>query len=202
MLFGLGSKTMGQMDPETSALEDRTLVRQVLGGEREAFRRLVVKYQARVYHSVLRIVRNPDEAEDVAQETFLKAYAGLERYDARWRFSTWILTIATRTALNAVRTQRGSPISLDGMPESAEPRSTQPSPARSASHREWMDKLKAEVAALGGKMRIAFGMRYEDHLAISEIARVMDSSETSVKVLLHRARKALRERLKEFQDLL
>lgn len=189
-------------NPETHS-DDGALVRRVLAGDREAFRGLVEKYQGRVYHAVHRIVRDPDEAEDLAQETFVKAYTNLARYDGRWAFSTWLTTIANRTALNAARKRRNQyAVSFEDLPGGwGEGKSREKDPAQMAGRNEWLARLKSEIDALGDKMRVVFGLRYEEDLPVSEIARITRSTQSAVKVTLHRARKILRQKLKEFSDL-
>ena len=182
--------------------EDGELVRKVLAGDREAFRGLVVRYQKRVFHAAYRIVRDAEEAEDLAQETFLKVYSNLGKYDSRWAFSTWIRTIANRTALNAVRkSSKGYAVSFEDLPPGVGERDrSAESPRDRAARREWLARLRREVDSLGEKMRVAFGLRYEDDLSISEIARITRSTRSAVKVTLHRARKILKKKLSEFTD--
>ena len=184
---------MTQTDPE--------IVRRILAGDREAFRLLVDRHQQRVYRAALRVVGDADEAEDLAQETFLKAFRHLGRYDPRWAFSTWIQTIATRTALSARRAQaRTVADSTDAMEESGRPLADARAadPGAAAERGEWLERLRQEVAALGERVRVIFGLRYEEGLSVAEIAEIVHASETAVKVALHRARKALRERLRDF----
>ena len=188
-----GAPAMPESDP--------AIVRRVLAGDREAFRLLVERHEGHVYRAVLRVAGDADEAEDLAQETFLKAFRHLGRYDERWAFSTWLQTIATRTALNARRARsQAVAASIEAMEEEgrplADPRATDP--AAAAQRGEWLERLRAEVAVLGQRMRVAFGLRYEEGLSVAEIAAITHSSETAVKVALHRARKALRERLRGF----
>jgi RNA polymerase sigma-70 factor, ECF subfamily len=190
------------MNPDNNPVsDDVSTVARVLAGDREAFRGLVEKYQRGVFHSALRIVRDPDEAEDLAQEAFVKAFANLSRYDPRWAFSTWLMTIVTRTALNALRGRRGRPSeSIEALAEPDQPAEPGAGPRDVAARNEWSDRLRREIDALSGGMRLAFGLRYEDGLSIEEIASATSSTVSAVKVALHRARKILKERLKEFSD--
>lgn len=185
-----------------TGVEDIQIVKRVLAGDCQAFRGIVERHQGLVYHAAFRVLRDREDAEDVAQEVFVKAYTNLARYDSRWPLAKWLAVIATRTALNAVRARRveatalASPLSV-----ADEPVAPGPSPFQSAQHNEWMERLRREVNGLSHWLRVLFGMRYEDHLTIDEIARATESTETSVKVALHRARKILRERLREFRDV-
>jgi RNA polymerase sigma-70 factor (ECF subfamily) len=194
---------MGEQ-PQDERRDDARIVRRVLLGDRDAFRLLVERHQSRVYRCIRRIVRDRDEAEDVAQEAFVKAYTHLAGYDARWSFATWLTTIATRTALNAARQRSNAvarAVSAEALPPTAEAPSPDASPRRQAAEGEWAERLRAEVEALSETMRVAFGLRYEDDLSIREIAEATRASESAVKVTLHRARKILRERLRAFGDL-
>jgi len=190
------------MDPDSNqASDDVSAIARVLAGEREAFRGLVEKYQRRVYCGALRIVRDPDEAEDLAQEAFVKAFTNLSRYDPRWAFSTWLLTIVTRTALNVARARRGQASRrIEDLPEPFEPVEPGAGPRDRAARNEWAERLRKEIDALSEGMRLVFGLRYEDGLSIEEIAKATRSTVSAVKVALHRARKILKERLKEFSD--
>ena len=180
---------------------DAEIVKRILSGNREDFRLLVERHQTRVFACVRRVIRDADEAEDVAQDAFVKAYAHLADYNDRWAFSTWIATIATRTALNAARQQKARAMqSLEDFPEGVEPVVAQPEVREALARNEWLEKLRAEVAGLSDKMRLIFGLRHEDDLSIEEIAQLTRSSPSSVKVTLHRARLILKERLKGFSD--
>ncbi|MFW6286943.1 MAG: RNA polymerase sigma factor [Candidatus Sumerlaeota bacterium] len=172
------------------------LVRRVLGGDREAFRPLVEKYQGAVYHAAWRVLKDEEEARDAAQETFLKAYSQLGRFDSRYALATWLLTIATRTAINMRRGRmRLRQVATEDMPPGAMPPDPRPSPVAQAISAERKSRLKAEIEKLGERARLIFSMRYEDKLPLKDIADATGQSLSSVKVLLHRARKTLRQRL-------
>ena len=182
-------------------LSDAAAVERVLGGDRETFRLLVERHQDRVYRAVWRVARRAEDAEDLTQETFLKAFRSLGSYDARWAFSTWITTIATRTALSAARKRSrvGVQVSVDA-PDAPTIADEGASPTRRAEAGQWRRRLREEVDALGERMRVAFGLRYEDGLSVEEVADATASTAGAVRVLLHRARRTLREKLSEFAD--
>ena len=181
----------GSSDPDIQGLR-----RRVLAGDREAFRPIVAAYQDQVYRCVYRLVRSREEAEDLSQEVFLKAFTRLGAYDDRWAFSTWLLTIATRTALNALRRREQLVMApLDGASAMDLATDAAENPREQAARGEWLDRLRRSIAQLTRPMAMIFGLRHEDGLTIREIARVTGASETAVKVTLHRARGILRKKM-------
>ncbi|HEV8629922.1 MAG TPA: sigma-70 family RNA polymerase sigma factor, partial [Thermoanaerobaculia bacterium] len=97
--------------------EGARLAAAAAGGSAEAFRLLVVRHQQSVYRLIVRMVRDPALAEDLAQETFLKAYRALPSYDPRWKLSSWLLKIAHNATIDHLRRQRLDTTSLDPGPE-------------------------------------------------------------------------------------
>jgi len=169
-------------------------------GDPEAFRRLVEWHQDRVFTFLLRIVKQREEAEDLAQETFVRAWRHLARYDERWAFRTWLFGIARHLALNALRRPRATIVSLDGG-DGDEPGPARvlaaagPSPADEAAARERRQRLAGAVANLAPRAAMIFTLFYQEELSIAEIARAIDMSPGAVKVALHRLREALRKQL-------
>ena len=183
-------------------IDDDAIVRRVLEGDRESYRTLVERHQARVYRCIRRVIRNCDDAEDLAQETFVRAFTQLSLYDSRWKYSTWITTIAIRIALNEARRNRSRTTqSLEDLPMAAEPVFSGSNPRDTASRREWLSRLRGEIEQLGERMQLVFGLRHEDDLSIAEIALVTESTPSAVKTQLHRARKILRERLRDYFEI-
>ncbi len=183
--------------------DDRVLARKALDGDREAFRALVVAHQSRVYLCIKRIVSNDDEAEDLAQEAFVRAYTRLRAYDPQWEFSTWISTIATRLALNWRRAagyrETESLDNADGLP-SRETLDSSESPRQSAERRESVTRLEEALGSLSQSAQTIFCLRHQNQCSIRQIAETMGLSEGAVKVALHRARKTLRAQLGNFCD--
>jgi RNA polymerase sigma-70 factor (ECF subfamily) len=157
-------------------------------GSVEAFSDLVEHFQVRLYNFLLRRA-GPHDAEDLAQETFIRAWQRIDQYRPRWRFSTWLFTIATRlAAARARRIGAGRGLSLADAPEPAGP--AQPAHATDEGARLWA--MVDET--LGPEQRSAVWLRYAEDLSMHEIALVMGKSEVAVRVMLHRARAALAER--------
>ena len=174
---------------------DGDVVRAVLRGERDAFSRLVQRYQARLFGLVLMMVRDRAAAEDVTQDAFVRAYAHLEMYDERRPFYPWLATIAVRLAQNQLalraRTMRREGTSLDDAPD-------QGVDARGLAtllEDERSRALWSEVSALPSGERTAVLLHYRQDLPVGDVARALGVTAGTIKTLLFRARRRLRERL-------
>jgi RNA polymerase sigma-70 factor (ECF subfamily) len=181
----------GATRPEAAhAAADRATVERVLGGETEAFAELLGRHQAAVYTHVLRMVRRPEDAMDLAQESFVKAFKYLAHYNPRWAFKTWLMTIATNTAINFIQRRRLQTVSFE---EAGEPAAE---PAGGFA-REVQPALLAALARLPEKARAMFNLRYQEEMSLAEIGAMLGESLSNVKVTLHRARRFLRAELEK-----
>ena len=171
-------------------------------GDAAAFDRLVEAYAGRIHAHLWRIVRNREDAEDLAQETFLRAYRALARFDARRPFRSWLYTIATNVGLNALRTRsrRLQPDSLDasgvdGRPlrEAASPRREEQREAVEQSERR--ARLEAAIDQLPPRAAALVRLHYTEDMPLREAGEVVGLGESAAKVALFRARKQLRELL-------
>ena len=179
---------------------DVELVRGALNGAESAFREIVLRYQRPIYGLIARMVRDPGRAEELAQDTFVKAFRALHTYDLQRKFSAWILTIAHHVAIDELRK-----CSLDTEPleqttedgertrEFADTRA--PTPAALAERAQLADVLKAAIARLRPEYREVVALRYEQELDYDEIAEMTGLPMGTVKSSLHRARKELAEHL-------
>ena len=110
----------GTARPEqVHAAADRATVEQVLAGDTEAFAGLLQRHQSAVYTHMLRMVRRPEDAMDLTQESFVKAFKHLAHYNPRWSFKTWLMTIATNTAINFIQKRRLQTVSFEEVGEPA-----------------------------------------------------------------------------------
>ncbi len=188
------------MDP------DAALMLRVKGGDMEAFEALVEKYKHPVINVMYRMIRDLDEAEDLAQSVFIRAYQSADRYEASAKFSTWIFTIARRLCLNEIRRRGRHP--ADSLESSQSESEDQPakqyqdtrtfSPPQAFLHGELERKIQEAVAELPEKQRVAISLCREDELSYEEIAEVLECSLSATKSLIHRARETLKERLKPY----
>jgi len=173
-------------------------VEETLDGNQDAFAELVNTYQHAVYNLCYRMLSERTEAEDAAQETFLRAYMNLQRYDPARSFKTWLLSIASNHCIDRLRRRRLTWLSLDDpLPPSLSLSSDEPDPEdatitneRSAAVQELLDNLNTDY-------RAAVVLRYWYEYSYAEIAEMLDTTESAIKSRLFRARQALADRLKQ-----
>ncbi len=170
-----------------------------LAGERYAFDRIVDAYAARIYTHVYRMMRNREEAEDVVQETFLRAYRHLERFDRARPFRNWLYTIATNLALNALRARqrRGQSVSLDFDEDALTVDARTEDASETASRSDLGARLARAVGRLPAQPAALVHLHYMEGMTIREAAETLKMTEDAAKVALHRARKRLRELMGE-----
>jgi len=183
--------------PSDSALVDRALQ-----GSDDACRLLVERHERAVYNLIVRMVRDPSLAEDLAQETFLKAFRRLHTYDVSFRLSSWLLRIAHNTAIDALRRRRPAPLPLDLVEAGAEAARLPSSGAADSGERlltqaELARALDRALDRLRPEYRRVVVLRYQEELGVEEIARVVGLPVGTVKSHLHRARAELARDLTE-----
>ncbi len=170
-------------------------VAQAQQGSDEAFTRLVESHQTHVYNLCYRMLGEPEAAEDAAQETFLRAYQNLHRYDSSRSFVTWLLSIAAHYCIDRLRRKRLSVFSMDEEREDgtvfeiADPAS--PDPEVESTKREERDRLHRLLGDLDETDRAAVIMRYWYDYSEIEIAESLQLTVSAVKSRLHRSRRVL-----------
>jgi RNA polymerase sigma-70 factor (ECF subfamily) len=185
---------------------DQELVRRVQAGDQSAFNLLVLKYQHRVLKLVGRFVNDPTEAEDVAQEAFLKAYRALASFRGDSAFYTWLYRIAINTAKNALVSQRRRPVDFDldlQDPDQYE-RQAKLKEADTPEGVLLTDEIRAVVEEameqLPEDLRTAIVLRELEGLSYEEIAEAMDCPVGTVRSRIFRAREAIDKKLKPLLD--
>ncbi len=168
-------------------------------GDQHAFTPLVESYHARVFNLCYRILGNRMEAEDAAQETFLRAYRAIRRYDPTRPFATWLLTIATRYCIDQLRRRRLPLLSIDAQPR-PEVQDPGPNPATAFDRAEHAREIQVLLQALQPVDRAAVVMRYWYEFSYEEIAGVLKLSVSAVKSRLHRARRELARHWQESRE--
>jgi len=182
-------------EPSTapSPPSDNEIIERVLGGELAQFEHLMRRHNARVYRAARAILRDDSEAEDVMQDTFVRAYEHLRQFEQRARFSTWLTRIAVHEALARVRkAKRFAP--LDAHAEES-PMPSVPGPEQQASAGELRSLLDAAVTRLPDDFRAVFVLRDVEGMTGAETADCLGIPEETVKTRLHRARARLQQTL-------
>lgn len=171
-------------------------IARVREGDAAAFDAIVRHYQADVQRLCRRLLGSPTEAEDAAQEAFLRVHAALARYDAERPFRPWLLAIAARRAIDLLRRRRREERLFE--PGPADPEAAEhpgASPLQHGLGAERRARLLAEIEALPDRYRAPLALRYYADLDFAEIAELLGVSRNQVATLLHRGRLRLREAL-------
>jgi len=183
---------------------DLVLVKRVQRGDKSAFDLLVRKYQHKVVKLVLRYVRNPAEAEDIAQEAFIKAYRALPQFRGDSAFYTWMYRIAINTAKNSLASRDRSPIAYDlDLNDPEESHSVQTklqdpdTPEGMALTEEIRGIVNSAIDGLPEELKTAIVLRELDGLSYEEIAAAMECPVGTVRSRIFRAREAIDKRLRE-----
>ena len=179
---------------------DVDLVRGALDGSESAFRDIVLRYQRPVYGLILRMIRDPGRAEELAQDVFVKAFRALHTYDVARKFSAWLLTIAHHVAIDELR--KGSLVTEPLETTTEEGERTREfadvhaaTPALIAERAQLADVLQKAIGRLRPEYREVVSLRYERDLDYDEIVEITGLPLGTVKSSLHRARKELADHL-------
>ncbi len=185
-----------------SKVDDRKLAAQAAKGRDAAFRELLCRYERPVFSLVFRMVRDRALAEDLAQETFIRAFRAISSYNPRYKFSSWIFKIANNHTIDYLRKRRLDTVSIDGSPhavtgeEEAQTRlvveSTGEAPDRYVEQRELGSQIEQAIGELRPEYRTVVLLRHIEGHSYEEIADIMDLPLGTVKTYLHRARAELK----------
>lgn len=176
--------------------QERAWLEQALKGDREAFGHLVQAYERPVYNLTYRMLGDPGEAEDAAQETFLRAYARLSTYQPDRKFINWLLSIASHYCIDRLRRNSRSPqLSLEGPLPPSWLASDESRPDQAVARKQQREQVQQMLDTLPADYRAAIVLRYWYDLSYEEIAAAMATTESAIKSRLHRARRMLAERL-------
>lgn len=185
--------------------DETTLVTQARGGDDRAFAQLVKRYESKIFRLAQHITQNREDAEDVLQETFLKAYEHLDQFQGNSKFYTWIVRIAVNQALMKLRRRRSDKsVSLDETIDTGEDTVTREiaawdeDPEQKFSREELSEILSSAIDSLAPTYRSVFLLRDVDDLSTEETAEALGISVPAVKSRLLRARLQLREKLSRY----
>ncbi len=163
-------------------------IQRAQAGDELAFSNLVAMHQRQVYNLCYRMLGGPQDAEDAAQETFLRAFKAMKRYKPEHKFITWLLSIASHYCIDQLRRRRFWTVSLDHEPQ-PQLSDGNPTPEQTVSGREQDNQVRALLAHLSPMDRAAVVMYYWYDYSYAEIAEALSLTISAVKSRLHRARR-------------
>jgi RNA polymerase sigma-70 factor (ECF subfamily) len=182
---------------------DDQLLSEAKSGNQQAFAELCLRYRGMLMNRIYRMVRHPEDAEDVLQETFLKAYQHLQTFRGACSFSTWLVAIGTNMSLMLLRRRKTlSKYSCDVLTEDGESRvieyrDSAPDPEQRYIISQTSQQLKHAVARLSPQVRTLLEMYYKSELRLKNAAQILGITEASMKSRMLRARRMLRRALKQ-----
>lgn len=187
------------------ALQDFKLIdRATLKNDESAFAELMSRYKKPVYHMVLKMVRNVDDAEDLTIEAFAKAFKNLARFKKDYTFSTWLFRIATNNAIDFIRKKKLETYSLNtsftddsGESVNIDVQASERTPDQEAINTQKIELVRMFVTKLPPKYQRLVKLRYFDELSYEEIAKELEAPLGTVKAQLHRARELMYELVKD-----
>jgi len=182
------------MNQTPESVSDEELAMAAQAGSRRCFEQLITRYSPKIFHFLRRKISSDQDVEDIIQETFLKLYRNLSRYDPKWKFSTWIYTAANRLAISHYRSKKKRDVS--GLPIFT--RSDPPEILAQAKHSQ---NIWTKAQNLKPEQVQALWLRYVEDMSSKEIARIMRKTNAAIRILLHRARLNLAKQLQPSPNL-
>jgi RNA polymerase sigma-70 factor (ECF subfamily) len=190
------------------ALEDFQLIDEAVNNsDEQAYARLLQRYKRPVYHMILKMVRNVDDAEDLTIESFAKAFRSLHRFKKDFTFSTWLFRIATNNTIDYIRKKKLNTLSIDntftddnGESVSLDVEDENLNPQEEAIRQQKAEILMVFVDKLPPKYQKLVRLRYYHELSYEEIAKELDAPLGTVKAQLHRARELMFDMVKNKRD--
>jgi RNA polymerase sigma factor (sigma-70 family) len=167
-------------------VDHSTIIQRILAGDSRAYAELVRHYQRMVYTVCYRVLRNTEDAEEATQDSFVKAYQHLAGFGGNAKFSTWLYSIAYRTAISQGRKRRNEETSVDELPH--QPASA---PDTTGHRNELRQLLDSALARLDPEDASILSFYHLEELSVEEIVTITGLGASNVKVRLHRARKKL-----------
>lgn len=180
--------------------EDLVYIEKTLNGDMNAFGLLIQKHEKYAYTLALRIVKNPEEAEEVAQDAFLKVYHSLRAFEQKSKFTTWLYKIIYHEALGRLRKSKKFIVQLEEIPESEEYQVDFLDGLNSMHIEERNQLIKKALDIIKPSESAVLTLFYLEEQSIKEIEEITLFSESQVKILLHRGRKHLLESLKKISN--
>ncbi|MEJ2720026.1 MAG: sigma-70 family RNA polymerase sigma factor [bacterium] len=181
--------------------EDKELIVRARKGDERAYRALLVKYERAVFNICLKMVRDREEARDLAQDAFIKVFSMLERYNPSYAFSNWLFKITSNLCIDSMRKRKVETLPMDepvkGSKGEYERQYASPAatPDRVLLKKEKMKMLGRAIEELPPHYRIMIVLRHQENLSYEEIAETLEVPLGTVKARIHRAREMLKTRL-------
>jgi RNA polymerase sigma-70 factor (ECF subfamily) len=196
--------------PDLAALTDQEVVLWARSGQEAAYRELIRRYERPVFALLFRMVRDRELAEDLAQETFVKALNAIDSYRPEFKFSSWIFKIGNNAAIDHLRRRELDTLSLDGSPHAETPEAMQAtalqigarqeSPLDTVEAKELGTAIEAAIGTLRPEYRSCILLRHVEGRAYEEIAEILNLPLGTVKTYIHRARNELRLSLAHLKE--
>ncbi|WP_182201311.1 RNA polymerase sigma factor SigW [Paraliobacillus salinarum] len=184
-------------------LKIKQKIKQVKKGDQSAFEDIVACYQDKVYQICFRLIGNTHEAEDLAQEAFIRAYVNIQSYDDKRKFSTWLFRIATNVTIDRIRKKKpdfyldAEVKGTDGLTMYSQLAEEQPLPEEELESLELQSYIQQQIMSLPTKYRTVVALRFVDELSLAEISEILDIPIATVKTRVYRGREALRKKLRD-----
>lgn len=201
---------MAERAPALNTLTDQEVVLLARGGQERAYRELVRRYERPIFSLLYRMVRDRELAEDLSQETFVKALNAIESYRPEYKFSSWLFKIANNAAIDHLRRRELDTLSLEGSPHAVTPDAMEATalqigdraenPLDIVEAKELGGEIERAIALLRPEYRACILLRHVDGRAYEEIAEMLDLPLGTVKTYIHRARNELRRSLAHLKE--
>ncbi|WP_226677356.1 RNA polymerase sigma factor SigW [Rossellomorea aquimaris] len=177
-------------------------IKQVLKGDQNAFAELVELYKDKVFQICYRMLGNRHEAEDIAQEAFIRAYINIETFNQKRKFSTWLFRIATNLCIDRIRKKKpdyfldAEVAGTEGLTMYSQVAADVQLPEDEVENMELQETIQTEISKLPEKYRSVIVLKYIEELPLQEISEILDLPLGTVKTRVHRGREALRKQLR------
>jgi RNA polymerase sigma-70 factor, ECF subfamily len=177
-------------------------IKQVIKGDQDAFAEIIEIYKNSIYQLCFRMLGNRHEAEDMAQEAFIRAYVNINSFNQELKFSTWLFRIATNLCIDRIRKKKpdyyldAEVSGTDGLTMYSQLASDSPLPEKELESLELQETVQKEIMKLPEKYRSVIVLKYIEELSLNEISEILDMPLGTVKTRIHRGREALRQQLR------
>lgn len=177
-------------------------IKQIKKGDQDAFAEIVELYKDKLYQLGYRMLGNRHEAEEIAQEAFIRAYVNIENYNQEYKFSTWLYRIATNLCIDRIRKKKpdyyldAEMAGTEGLTLYSRIPSDTPLPEKEVEMMELQEAIQGEIVKLPEKYRSVIVLKYIEELSLNEISEILDLPLGTVKTRIHRGREALRKQLR------